>query len=49
MPADPRRLGSGPGLVLACRTRRGHEIRIKAGSGKPYREWELMRLPVQLR
>jgi hypothetical protein len=25
------------------------EIRIKAGGGQPYREWELMRLPVRLR
>ena len=24
------------------------EIRIKAGAGKPYREWELLRLPVHL-
>jgi len=25
------------------------EIRVKAGAGKPYREWELLRLPVHLR
>jgi len=44
-------VGSGQALGWFSLVEPGEvdEIRIKAGSGKPYREWELMRLPVQLR
>lgn len=42
--------GSGEALGWFELTEPGHvdEIRIRAGGGKPYREWELARLPVEL-
>jgi hypothetical protein len=43
--------GSGEALGWFALTEPGEvdEVRIKAGGGKPYREWELAREPVQLR
>lgn len=44
-------VGSGQALGWFALVEPGDvdEIRIKAGGGKPYREWELTRQPVQLR
>ena len=44
-------VGSGEALGWFALSKPGEvdEIRIKAGGGKPYREWEVLRQPVRLR
>jgi hypothetical protein len=48
-PSSPHE-GSGEALGWFQLTEPGYvdEVRIKAGGGKPYREWEIARYPVQL-
>jgi hypothetical protein len=47
---SPRRAGTGQALGWFALTSPGYvdEVRIRAGGGDPYREWELARAPVRL-
>ena len=49
--ASARYMGGGEALGWFALTEAGgiDEVRIIAGGGKPYREWELTRMPLQLR